>query len=135
MPRYTFTCDSCGAKEEVVRSMSEAPNPRLCKCLHVMRRDFQADRINAGNRDYSRPIVSESLAMGQDQIVEHRKMFPDIEVTPDGCPVFDNYAKHEKYLNDTGFKKAPQKIRRRSATSLTTTYKRTHRRGAYKPPK
>jgi len=119
MPRYTFKCPECDTKLEVVRRMADASKPWKCVCGAVMDRDFQSDlpmRTPSG-KHYCRPIVSDSLAIMPNQIAEHRKEFPNIQVTPEGQPVFDNYSDHEKYLKRTGFRKARQKIRRKPKTS------------------
>lgn len=63
----------------------------------------------AGVRDYKTPLISQSLAMNPSQIAEHKKHFPDVEVTPDGCPVFTNYRQHDEYLEKTGFVKNPNR--------------------------
>lgn len=115
MPRYSFLCPNCGAKTEVVRSMASADNIVRCHRGHRMNRNFQAEGVlvGAGRRSYSKPIVSDSLAILPEQIPEHRRMFPNIEVTSEGQPVFDNYADHNKYLETCGFEKVPQKKKKR----------------------
>jgi hypothetical protein len=87
-----------------------------CKeCGGIMERDFQAEGVlvGAGRRSYHKPIVSDSLAILPEQIPEHRKMFPNIEVTKEGQPVFDNYSDHEAYLKKCNCEKAPQKKKKR----------------------
>ena len=114
MPRYCLICPKCGKQEEVVRSMELSQQPfECCDCKVNMRRDFQAEHVNTSGKDYRRPIVSDSLALHPSQIAEHKREFPDIEVQSDGRPVFDNYAKHQKYLDACGVMKHPQRIRRR----------------------
>ncbi len=117
MPTYTFVCDKCHRAGEKILPMQEADEPQFCSvCDSEMRRDFQADLPFTAGRDYHRAIVSDSLAISIDQVAEHRKHFPDIELACDGVsarPVFDNYKRHDDYLKKTGFKKSPQKIRRR----------------------
>jgi hypothetical protein len=80
-----------------------------------MNRDFRAEGVlvGAGRRSYHRPIVSDSLAINPEQIPEHKKTFPDIKVTPEGQPVFDNYSDHEKYLKKCNIEKVPQKKKKR----------------------
>ena len=69
---------------------------------------------HVGNKEYAQPIVSQSLAMNPDQIADHNRLFPDVAVTPDGCPVFTSYAQHDAYLKKTGFVKNPGKRNPRS---------------------
>ena len=134
MPLYTFICDNCHTTEEVVRPMSEAGDDRTCKCKHKMRRCFSPPIVLGTNKQYGHSIVSESLAIGEDQIAEHRRMFPDIEVTPDGCPVFDNYAKHDAYLEKTGFMKQVALHNKPHGGAVTTkVYKPTHQHGSWTP--
>jgi hypothetical protein len=57
--------------------------------------------------------VSESLAINPNQIEEHRKLFPDVKVRGDGVLEFTSFKSHDKYLEQTGFVKHPQKIKNR----------------------
>lgn len=56
-------------------------------------------------KQYSKPIVSQSLAINPCQAAEHRRMFPYIKLVDDQFPVFDNYQEHDAYLNEAGFVK------------------------------
>lgn len=60
---------------------------------------------------YSKPIVSDSLAISPDQIAEHGKHFPDVGLTSEGQPIFENYKQHDNYLRKTGFIKNRQKLK------------------------
>lgn len=116
MPRYNFLCLECGAKIEVVIPMNSATGSWMCKfCGNTMNRDFQAEGVlvGAGRRSYSKPIVSDSLAILPEQIPAHRKMFPNIQVHPEGMPMFDNFSDHEAYLKKCNFEKVPQKKKKR----------------------
>lgn len=109
--RYDFSCPKCGIVKEVVRMMSEVGEPVMCDCGTQMTRKF-GFRVGAGRKQrYARPIVSDSMAMSPDQIPEHRKLFPNIEVTPEGQPVFDNFTDHENYLKKCNIQKLPQRKR------------------------
>ena len=116
MPRYCFICSECNSKKIVVRSMNRSNVPTMCSCgATTMRRNFRAEMplVGAGKRSYHRPIVSDSLAMNPDQIPEHRRLFPDVQVTSEGQPVFDNFESHEKYLEKCNIVKEPQKKKKR----------------------
>jgi len=78
-----------------------------------MQRDYVRNGPNIGNKQYSRPLHSDSLAINPLQIEEHRRLFPNIEVDPEGRPVFENYRQHDSYLEKIGFQKLPQKIKAR----------------------
>lgn len=108
MPLYEFHCAACGHVTGVVAPMTSVPETVPCEmgCTIPTSRIFS---FHSGNVDYSNPIVSQSLAMNPDQIDDHKRLFPDVEVTPDGCPVFTNYAQHDAYLTKTGFRKNPGK--------------------------
>ena len=108
---YDFSCPECGIVKEVIRMMSEAGEPMVCDCGAQMKRKY-GFRVSAGRKQrYVRPIVSDSLAMHPDQIPEHRRMFPNIEITPEGQPVFDNFTDHESYLKKCNIQKLPQRKR------------------------
>lgn len=112
MPIYEFKCDECGKIEEIICSVKELDNlkPPIC-CKQKMYRIYS---FNAGNKDYFKPIHSDSLAIMPDQVAEHRRLFPDIEIDSENRPVFTKFRQHENYLKKTGFEKVPQKIKRRS---------------------
>ena len=112
MPRYTFKCE-CGEIVEVIRPMKGASDPWFCLCGEQMTRDYAADHINGGNKDYARPIHSDSLAITPGQVAEHQRLFPDVEIDSECRPVFNNYQQHNKYLEKTGFVKNPKKAKRR----------------------
>ncbi len=62
--------------------------------------------------------ISESLAINPCQEKAHRKLFPDVDVLADGRIRFTSVRSQSKYLQQTGFVKVPQKIRR--STSIAT---------------
>ena len=109
--RYDFSCPECGVVKEVVRMVSEVGEPVMCGCGTQMRQKYSFKVGPTRKQRYYRPIVSDSLAISPDQITEHRKMFPDIEVTPEGQPVFDNLVDHENYLQKCNIQKLPQRKR------------------------
>ncbi len=116
MPQYCYTCPKCEIPVKVVKLMADAnKNERCPRCGFMLRRDFKAEGVlvGAGRRSYHKPIVSASMAMHPDQIPEHRRLHPDIQVTADGQPVFDNFADHEKYMKKCNIEKVPQKRRKK----------------------
>ena len=116
MPLYEYLC-RCGKHEELVMSMKDdIPASLPCACGKEKGRVFSV-RCHADR--YTTPIVSDALAMNPNQIAEHKRMFPDIEVMPDGRPVFDNFDKHEAYLKATGFRK---KTAMHNKSKTTKTY-------------
>lgn len=112
MPRYCFVCE-CGRKIEVVRPMKDAEKPWRCLCGEKMQRDFGAEGVFAGGKDYNRPIHSDSLAVSPRQRAEHERTFPEIKLDSQCRPVFDKFSSHEAYLKQTGFVKHPGKQKRK----------------------
>ena len=108
IPQYDFAC-KCGNKQSVIWPMSRSGELLECsKCGGQMYREYS---FHTPKDSYSKPIASDSLAINPDQIAEHREQFPDIEVRPDGVPVFDKFSQHENYLRKTGFIKHRQKLK------------------------
>lgn len=100
--------------------MRDPDQSPVCDCRgELMARDYQAERANIGDREYRRPIVSHSLAVSPQQVAEHRRAFPDIKMTDDGCPVFTSYRQHDTYLKKIGAVKKPQRIRNRGKRIAT----------------
>ena len=110
MPLYNFICSECGDKQEVVRSMNRCDVPTLCECGAVMRRDFQIG-IPFVSGDYHRAVHSDSLAISPDQREEHLKTFPNIKLDSQNRPVFDNFQKHQAYLDKCNLVKERKKIK------------------------
>ena len=106
---YEFKCSVCGHEDALFCKVEDRDASYDCPlCGNNMKRKISCPHGHDG-RDYSRQIVSDSLAVSMSQIEEHKKMFPNIKMTPEGQPVFDNYRDHENYLKETGFVKAPGK--------------------------
>lgn len=111
MPRYDYDCPVCNEQVEIIKPMSDFDSEEVCpSCDAIMVKQLSTG-VGTPNTDYSRTIVSHSLAMCPSQIPEHRRMFPDIKVRPDGCPEFDNFKTHDDYLKKVGIEKSPQRIR------------------------
>lgn len=115
MINYCYICPICGkTKTGVSNSASELSQelPYYCpnceECM-VMKPE-KGFRI--GNEPYSKPLISDSLAIHPEQTAEHRKKFPDVDVLPDGRLRFNDYKSHDNYLKATGFQKTPQRIRK-----------------------
>ena len=85
----------------------------LLECSECGQKMYREYDFSVGGRDYSKPIISDSLAVSPEQISEHREQFPGVEVLPDGRPKFTNYKQHDDYLKKTGFRKIRQKLKPR----------------------
>ncbi len=99
MPIYSFICPYCGYTSELLLEMSQAGRPqKCCVCSLGMNRDYQADLFSPGNKEYARPLHSDSLAINPAQVREHQEKFPDVKIDSQCRPVFENYQQHDKYL-------------------------------------
>jgi len=78
---------------------------KCSKCGSDMRWDLGGNVSGCG--DYHH--ISESLAIHPDQIPEHRKLFPNIDIVPDGRLHFTSVRQQERYANRCDFDKKPQK--------------------------
>ena len=117
MPVYGYRCYEHDVCEEVLCAMKDRPEvgsgncPKCPECGKEMERDFSPRRGRQTSTSYGRGFVSQALAISPDQTEEHHKLFPGVDVLPDGCIKFDNYQQHDKYLKETGFVKQPQKLK------------------------
>ncbi len=108
MPRYCFKCPKCGNQGEVVRSMAYRNEPATCvSCGAAMQRDFQAEH-SAVRGDYKKPIVSTSMAFNAQDVPEHRRKHPGVELKVDGTgqtayPVFRSLSQKRTYLKARGW--------------------------------
>ncbi|KKM74068.1 hypothetical protein LCGC14_1404060 [marine sediment metagenome] len=118
MPFYDFQCIDCGTRDDILCTVSKCPKddagPECSKCGKNMTRDYNQKPkgfSRTGMGSYANGVVSQALAINPEQTEEHHKLFPDVEVLPDGCIKFDSYKQHDKYLKETGFQKLPQKLK------------------------
>ncbi len=112
MPIYTYKCSRCMISHMITKSMVASDNMEFCpECSYNMNRDFQADMFHTSADSYQTPLVSDSMAISMDQVAEHKRECPDIEITKEGQPVFTSYKQHEAYLKKTGFVKSPKRKR------------------------
>ena len=117
MPIYGYRCYEHDIYEEIFCAAKDRPEvggsdcPKCPKCGREMERDFSPGRGRQTSISYGSGFISQALAINPDQIGEHHKLFPDVEVLPDGCINFKNYKQHDNYLKKTGFQKLPQKIK------------------------
>ena len=100
-----FTCPECGTEieDDNANGIHQCP-----QCGADMRWDCGGG-IMPG--DYNH--VSASLAINPCQTKAHRKLFPGIDVLPDGQLHFDSVRKQSEYCQKTGFEKMPQKIKQK----------------------
>lgn len=110
MPMYDYECDACGGQVQEVRSIANRRDESEClSCGGNMSKVILSAPAIHGN--YRTPVVSDSMAVGIDQIAEHKKAFPDVRITDQGQPIMENFTQHEAYLKKSGFIKWPGKIK------------------------
>lgn len=107
MPQYCFVCPMCRKKKEVTRPMKDSGLPEKCVCGIPMERNFIAEH-NSVRGDYDEPIVSTSLAFNTQDLDEHRRRHPGVELKIDiaghtAYPVFRNLSQKRKYLKARGW--------------------------------
>lgn len=111
---YCFVCDGCGGTIAVERPMKDCRKPQRCECntfikgqivRTLMRRDFQAEHTTTNSGDLK--WVMRSMAMHPDQVAEHKRLFPkiDVEKTPGGyyAPVARSLAEKRAILKIRGW--------------------------------
>lgn len=107
MITHTFICDKC----DLIATDTDTKKIHVCEnCGKDMRWDLNL----AIHGNYEHPIHSDTLAISPDQVEEHRKLFPNIELDGQNRPIFDNFVRHRNYLEATGFRKERQKIKPKS---------------------
>lgn len=80
---YCFECPTCEEHRDVSRPIKDSGLPEICSCGQKMLRDFHAEQTNIrGN--YTRPIVSSSMAFDAQDAAEHRRRFPGVDLKIDG---------------------------------------------------
>jgi len=103
---YIFRCSKCGENREVSRPMVQSHLPEFCECGQQMDRDYHAEQC-AVRGDYSKPIVSSSLAFAASEADEHRRRHPNIDLEIDGqfaYPILRNLSQKRAYLKARGWK-------------------------------
>ena len=105
MAMHRFVCDACGTDvfDYSTKGVHVCP-----QCGTDMYWDLHGIGISDG--DYN--FASQALAMNPSQIAAHKKLFPDVEVTPDGCPEFKSVRQHTRYLEKVGMEKVTQKSKK-----------------------
>ena len=104
MAIHNFTCDDCGI---TIEDTNTKKIHKCYKCGAAMRWDLYIGI----HGNYKTPIHSDALAINPCQVPEHRKLFPNIELDGDCRPIFDNFKRHQDYLDKTGFIKTPKKVK------------------------
>lgn len=110
---YISACIICHDSEkhgDIIEVVRPDDDGDVCECgngMHYVHTD-RSSGIRPG--DYHH--ISESLAINPSQAKVHRKLFPGVEVLPDGRIGFNSVRQQSDYLKKTGFDKHTQKIKK-----------------------
>lgn len=111
MPIYSYTCDECGHKDEIIRNMRDSDIMPACICGEEMRRDILAEHRTAGGTgDFHTPI--QMMSVGLDNLSEIRdfqRKNPNIEISDNikhpecGVPIARNRREKLQILKHFNF--------------------------------
>jgi hypothetical protein len=104
MPEHRFICPNDGTEviDTTIKGVHNCP-----KCGEGM---AMTAAVTGLRGDYRH--TSDSLAIHPDDIPVHRRLFPDIEVTPEGQPQFTSPRRQEAYaLESAGCYKKEQRTK------------------------
>jgi hypothetical protein len=99
---HRFVCDKCCV--EVYDDNTKCVH-KCTNCGGDMRWDLSGQSYARGDYEH----ISDSLAFHPDDIPAHRKLFPNVEVLPDGRPKFTSIRQQERYAEACGFTKQSQR--------------------------
>lgn len=108
MPRYCFKCLACGHESEQFRSMRDRNMPSTCvPCGGIMDRDLFAEHSNVRG-DYNHPITSVSMAFNSQDVDEHRRKHPGVDLHVDkpggtAYPILRSRSQKLAYLKARGW--------------------------------
>jgi hypothetical protein len=112
MPFYNYMCSVCGENKEIIKSMRDDTVPECCG--QKMLRDYKTDLPFSGNHEYGTPLHSDSLAIAPSQVEEHKRLFPDVALDSQCCPILTSVGQHDKYIKTRGYEKLEQRHKRRA---------------------
>jgi len=64
--------------------------------------------------NYSTPLHSDALALTPENVEEHKRQFPDVEIDSELRPVFTNVKQHDAYMEKIGVYKPINKSKKRN---------------------
>ena len=107
MPTYCYACPTCETPKEVIRSMQDSDEPEMCECGERMERDYIAEHSSVRG-DYNTPIVSTSMAFNTQDLAEHRRRHPGVDLKVDmaghtAYPVLRSLSEKREYMKKRGW--------------------------------
>ena len=102
MPTYCYKCERCGLTKEISRPMAQSGSMEFCQCGNELARDIRAEHSSVRG-DYAEPIISSAMAFNTQDLAEHRRRFPNIDLQVDGpahtaYPIFRSLSQKRQYL-------------------------------------
>ncbi|MBE3119231.1 MAG: hypothetical protein IMZ50_10820 [Candidatus Atribacteria bacterium] len=76
---------------------------RINGVLQAGQGEEPTDEAPAVHGEYKVPIHMESMAIPPDEVAEHRRRYPWIDITNDGTPIATNRAQKLRYLKSQGY--------------------------------
>jgi len=125
MPNYNYCCFECDPDRKktvsVVCSIATrfVNTPKCRRCGRLMIQNFNDGNVMIVGAEYKKPLHSDALGMQPDQVAEHRRMFPNIEIDKQNRPVFHNMPEHQDYMDKCGIVKHKQKVKPSGETIAT----------------
>ena len=107
MPTYCHICTTCGKTKEVTRPMKNSGMIELCDCGKMMVRDLRTEHSNVRG-DYNHPITSVSMAFNSQDVAEHRRRHPGVDLHVDKAggtayPILRGRSQKLQYLRARGW--------------------------------
>lgn len=108
MPYYDFLCPHCGHDDAVFRLMKDHRKGLRCtECGFRMVRNYRAETMPNVRGDFKKPIPLESMAIRVDEVSEHRRRFPNIQIADKGemagVPIVKSLAQKRAYAKAMGW--------------------------------
>lgn len=98
-------CPKCGVLMEEIRIEDEF--------VSVDSPGVSGGTLQIMGSPYKRPIHSDALGIQPDQVEEHRRLFPDIELDDKNRPVFTHTRRHQDYMDKCGIVKQTSSNKKR----------------------
>lgn len=113
-------CGECNNKYEKIIQIEKFKCPKCRVLMEEVRiedkfatgGDLACGTLQIMGTPYKVAIHSDSLAISPDQVAEHKREFPNIEIDDQCRPVFTHKKTHQEYMDKCGVRKQAQKTSR-----------------------
>jgi hypothetical protein len=106
---YAFKCPKCSHADTFmlpIKNRYECPTCIKCSTdnlLTWMERDVALEGAGTLNKEYDKPILSDTMGVAPAQVAERRAKFPHIPHTDDGRVIIRNLAEQNRFSKELGF--------------------------------